>query len=51
MGRALAKIQWIAIIGTSVGLGVSSFDSLQGSPLENDFSTGNKQKKRYADVI
>ncbi|KAI7890859.1 uncharacterized protein EV154DRAFT_243795 [Mucor mucedo] len=39
MGRALAKIQWVAIIGTSVGLGVSSFDSLQGSPLENDFST------------
>lgn len=46
MGRALAKIQWVAIIGTSIGLGVSSFDSLQGSPLEDDFKTGNKKKKK-----
>lgn len=31
MGRALATIQWIAIIGTSIGLGVSSLDSVRGS--------------------
>lgn len=28
MGRALSKVQWVAIIGTSIGLGVSSLDSL-----------------------
>lgn len=36
MGRALSWIQWIAIIGTSVGLGISSLDSIRGSPLQTD---------------
>jgi drug/metabolite transporter (DMT)-like permease len=42
MGRALSKTQWIAIIGTSIGLGVSSLDSLRGSSFEADeFATIN----------
>jgi drug/metabolite transporter (DMT)-like permease len=36
MGRALSMIQWIAIIGTSIGLGVSSLDSFQGSSYQAD---------------
>lgn len=39
MGRALAKIQWIAIIGTSVGLGVSSLDSMRGTPTDEISTT------------
>ncbi|KAL9537247.1 hypothetical protein MBANPS3_011950 [Mucor bainieri] len=36
MGRALSRVQWIAIIGTSIGLGISSLDSIRGSPLQED---------------
>lgn len=36
MGRALSRIQWLAIIGTSLGLGISSLDSIRGSPLQED---------------
>ncbi|KAI8637993.1 hypothetical protein BD408DRAFT_423644 [Parasitella parasitica] len=36
MGRALSHMQWLAIIGTSIGLGISSLDSIQGSPLQED---------------
>ncbi|GAN06959.1 conserved hypothetical protein [Mucor ambiguus] len=36
MGRALSRVQWMAIIGTSVGLGISSLDSIRGSPLQED---------------
>ncbi|CAO3621135.1 unnamed protein product [Mucor hiemalis] len=36
MGRALATIQWLAIIGTSIGLGISSLDSVRGSLLAQD---------------
>jgi drug/metabolite transporter (DMT)-like permease len=36
MGRALTTMQWLAIIGTSVGLGVSSLDSIRGSPFQQD---------------
>lgn len=36
-GRALTTIQWLAIIGTSVGLGISSLDSIRGgSPFQQD---------------
>ncbi|GAA5803465.1 hypothetical protein HPULCUR_008947 [Helicostylum pulchrum] len=34
MGRALSKVQWIAIIGTSIGLGISSLDSIRGTPTD-----------------
>jgi drug/metabolite transporter (DMT)-like permease len=31
MKRALTKVQWVAIIGTSIGLGISSLNSFQNS--------------------
>ncbi|KAI9363076.1 hypothetical protein BD770DRAFT_469774 [Pilaira anomala] len=42
MGRALAKIQWIAIIGTSVGLGVSSLDSMRATPTDEISTTSTE---------
>ncbi|KAG2196602.1 hypothetical protein INT46_008348 [Mucor plumbeus] len=45
MGRALSQIQWLAIIGTSIGLGISSLDSIRGSPLQTDvFATSTNQE-------
>lgn len=45
MGRALSRIQWMAIIGTSIGLGISSLDSIRGSPLQADaFATLTDQE-------
>jgi drug/metabolite transporter (DMT)-like permease len=42
MGRILTMIQWAAIIGTSVGLGVSSLDSFQ--PIDQDFAIQSSGK-------
>lgn len=36
MGRTLSRVQWMAIIGTSLGLGISSLDSIRGSPIQED---------------
>jgi drug/metabolite transporter (DMT)-like permease len=45
MGRALSQIQWLAIIGTSIGLGISSLDSIRGSSLQTDvFATSTNQE-------
>lgn len=49
MGRALSKIQWVAIIGTSIGLGVSSLDSIRGTPTDEvliSSATGKKKSKK-----
>ncbi|KAI8992068.1 hypothetical protein BDF20DRAFT_832053 [Mycotypha africana] len=34
MKQSLSKIQWLAIIGTSIGLGICSFDNFRAPPLQ-----------------
>lgn len=36
MGKSVSGYQWLAILGTSIGLGISSLDSIRGSMLEVD---------------
>lgn len=53
MGRALSKVQWIAIIGTSIGLGISSLDSIRGTPTDEilvSSTTGKKKVKKKSIV-
>ena len=43
MGRALSIIQWVSIVGVSLGLGVSSFDSLPSFEKDGiSIESGNK---------
>lgn len=55
MGRALSRVQWMAIIGTSLGLGISSLDSIRGSPLQEDafasLQTDQEEGKRLLAVV
>lgn len=51
MGRPLTRTQWIAIIGTSVGLCVSSLDSIQGSIFVADDFAVEDSKGIYLSML